>query len=94
MSVELDFEIARQRPEFFRLLQGGSQENGVVPVRGSQDPVQRDAAGLGSQRPLHPAFSAVDGATACHSPPPGALVMQPSVRMRSSSRPRRPDLIT
>ena len=71
--VEMDGDVAGQRPDAAEFVQRGGQERGVVPVRGGQHPAERDALSLNHERPFHAQLAAVDRAPARAFPAAGGL---------------------
>jgi hypothetical protein len=52
----MDRDVAGQRAGFAELVQRGSQQRGVVPVRRGQHPAERDAAPLDQSDRFMPSF--------------------------------------
>jgi hypothetical protein len=71
--VEMDGDVAGQRPDVIEFVQRGGQERGVMPVRRGQHPAERDALPLNHERPFHAQLAAIDGAAAGAFPAAGGL---------------------
>ena len=87
-GVQADPDVCGQRAEVIELVQRGCQQRGVVPAG------RRDTRSSGmpcpsvmSSRLLHALFPRFTGLRPAHSPPPGALVMQPPMRISCKTRP-------
>ena len=77
-GVEMDGDVAGQRPDVIEFVQRGGQERGVMPVCRGQHPAGRDALPPAMSDRFMPSLPRSTGLRPAHSPPPGALAMHPS----------------
>ena len=86
-GVQVDGDVVGQRPEVIQQVQRGGQQRGVVAVRPGQDPAERYPVTIRHARAFQALFATVDRDRPATSPPPGALVMEPSMAIWSSMSP-------